>query len=106
VDISILTNNIKDDIKDIDLLNIIVSILTNKKVSINNTIIEEDKGIMAGIPLSAFLANYFIKDIDKYFKEKNVLYLRYSDDIILFTNTKEEVVRYSNKLKDLLQSYN
>ena len=106
VDISILINNLKKDIKDQDLLNIIVSILTNKKVTFGNNIIEEDKGIMAGIPLSAFLANYFIKDIDKYFKEKNVLYLRYSDDIILFANTKEEVVEYSKVLKELLLSYN
>ena len=101
VDISILINNIKKDIKDQDLLNIIVSILTNKKVTIGNNVIEEDKGIMAGIPLSAFLANYFIKDIDKYFKEKKVLYLRYSDDIILFANTKEDVVEYSKVLKEL-----
>jgi retron-type reverse transcriptase len=106
VDISILINNLKKDIKDQDLLNIIVSILTNKKVTIDNNIIEEDKGIMAGIPLSAFLANYFIKDIDKYFKEKKVLYLRYSDDIILFANTKEEVVEYSKVLNELLLSYN
>ena len=106
VDISILINNIKKDIKDQDLLNIIVSILTNKKVTIGNNVIEEDKGIMAGIPLSAFLANYFIKDIDKYFKEKKVLYLRYSDDIILFANTKEDVVEYSKVLKELLLSYN
>lgn len=106
VDISIIINNLKKDIEDKDLLNIIVSILTNKKVLLNNNIIEEDKGIMAGIPLSAFLANYFIKDIDKYFKDQKVLYLRYSDDIILFTNTKEEIIKYSNKLKELLLSYN
>ncbi len=106
VDISIIINNLKQDIKDQDLLNLIVSILTNKKVSINNTIIEEDKGIMAGIPLSAFLANYFIKDIDKYFKDRKIIYSRYSDDIILFANTKEEIIEYSNKLKELLLSYN
>ncbi len=106
VDISILINNLKKDIEDQDLLNIIVSILTNKKVSLNNTIIEEDKGIMAGIPLSAFLANYFIKDIDEYFKKEKILYLRYSDDIIIFTNTKEEQIKYSNKLKELLLSFN
>lgn len=106
VDISIIINNLKEDIKDQDLLSLIVSILINKKVSINNTIIEEDKGIMAGIPLSAFLANYFIKDIDKYFKDKKILYLRYSDDIILFANSKEEIIEYSNKLKELLLSYN
>ena len=106
VDISILINNLKKDIEDQDLLNIIVSILTNKKVSLNNNIIEEDKGIMAGIPLSAFLANYFIKDIDEYFKKEKILYLRYSDDIIIFTNTKEEQIKYSNKLKELLLSFN
>lgn len=106
VDISIIINNLNNDIKDKDLLNVITSILENKKVKINNTIIEEDKGIMAGIPISAFLANYFIKDIDKYFKKQNILYLRYSDDIILFANTKEEIIKYSNKLKELLLSYN
>jgi len=106
VDISILINNLKRDIKDQDLLNLIISILTNKKVSINNTIIEEDKGIMAGIPLSAFLANYFIKDIDKYFNDNKILYFRYSDDIIIFANTKEEREKFSNKLKELLLSYN
>lgn len=106
VDISIIINNLKEDIKDQELLNIIISILTNKKVSIDNTIIEEDKGIMAGIPLSAFLANYFIKDIDEYFKKEKVLYLRYSDDIIIFTNTKEDQIKYSTKLKELLKSYN
>ena len=106
VDISIIINNLNNDIKDKDLLNVITSILENKKVKINNTTIEEDKGIMAGIPISAFLANYFIKDIDKYFKKQNILYLRYSDDIILFANTKEEIIKYSNKLKELLLSYN
>ena len=106
VDISIIINNLKKDIEDKELLNLIIEILTNKKVSFNNTIIEEEKGIMAGIPLSAFLANYFIKDIDEYFKKEKVLYLRYSDDIIIFTNTKENQIKYSTKLKELLKSYN
>ena len=106
VDISILINNLKNDIEDKNLLDLIISILINKKVLFNNTIIEEDKGIMAGIPLSAFLANYFIKDIDEYFKNEKVLYLRYSDDIIIFTDTKEDQLKYSNILKELLLSYN
>ena len=106
VDIQIIINNLKKDIKDKQLLNLILNILENKKVQYNNEIIEEDKGIMAGIPLSAFLANYYIKEIDSYFINKNVIYLRYSDDIILFTNTKEEREKLSTKLKELLKSYN
>lgn len=104
VDISILINNLKNDIKDNNLLDLIISILTNKKVIYNNNIIEEQKGIMAGLPISAFLANYFIKDIDSHFK--NDLYLRYADDIIIFTKTKEERDKKATELKELLKTYN
>lgn len=106
VDISIIINNLKKDIKDEQLLNLLISILENKQVTYNNEIIEEEKGIMAGLPISAFLANYYIKEIDEYFKNEKVLYLRYSDDIILFTNTKEERDKYIKILKELLNKYN
>ena len=36
-------------------------------------------------------------------KKEKVLYLRYSDDIIIFTNTKEDQIKYSTKLKELLR---
>ena len=106
VDISIIINNLKKDIKDEQLLNLLISILENKQVTYNNEIIEEEKGIMAGLPISAFLANYYIKEIDEYFNNEKVLYLRYSDDIILFTNTKEERDKYIKILKELLNKYN
>ena len=106
VDISIIINNLKKDIKDEQLLNLLISILENKQVTYNNEIIEEEKGIMAGLPISAFLANYYIKEIDEYFNHEKVLYLRYSDDIILFTNTKEERDKYIKILKELLNKYN
>ena len=104
VDISIIINNLKKDIKDKQLLELFTTILENKIVLYNDTIIEEEKGIMAGLPISAFLANYFIKDIDEYLK--NDLYFRYSDDIIIFTKSKEEIELKANKLKELLKEYN
>ena len=33
----------------------------------NGEQIEEQKGIMAGVPISSFLANYYLKDMDLYF---------------------------------------
>lgn len=53
-------------------------------------IITEQKGIMAGTPLSAFYANLYLKELDWSFAERGIPYARYSDDIILFARTAEE----------------
>ena len=72
----------------------------------HDEIIHEQKGAMAGIPISAFLANYFIKEIDEYFWNKNVVYSRYADDIILFCNSKEELKKYQEELISMIKKYN
>ena len=51
----------------------------------------EDKGIMAGCPLSTFLANLYLRELDAFFLENRWIYARYSDDIILFAPTREEL---------------
>ena len=80
--------------------NIFKELLTSKKVRYNNEIIEEEKGIMAGVPISSFLANYYLKDLDKYFYDNKIIYSRYADDIIIFTKTKEEIEIYKGKIND------
>ena len=47
------------------------------------------KGIMAGTPISPFLANVCLMDMDARFEAMGVPYARYSDDIILFAPTRE-----------------
>lgn len=102
VDINILLPKLKAFIADdTELYNFIKAILTNKQVNFNNEVIEEDKGIMAGVPISAFLANIFLQDVDEYFKAENVLYARYSDDIIFFAE-KNEVEKYMKKLQEMI----
>lgn len=71
--------------EDIQLYYLFESILSNDKTSFNGGIIFEKKGIMAGTPISAFLANLYLTDLDKFFQERNILYSRYSDDILVFT---------------------
>ena len=46
--------------------------------------VREQKGIMAGTPLSAFYANLYLRELDRHFARRGVPYARYSDDIILF----------------------
>ncbi len=56
----------------------------------NGKPVEEQKGIMAGIPLASFYANLYLSGLDRHFAEAGVPYARYSDDIILFAPSEEE----------------
>ena len=58
--------------------------LTERHVMFHGAIIEEDHGIMAGLPTAPFLANVYLSAVDHHFADAGVLYARYSDDIILF----------------------
>lgn len=58
----------------------------------------EKRGAMAGTPVSPFLANVYLMDVDHYFKAENVLYFRYSDDILLFADSAEELEQYRIQL--------
>jgi len=102
INVKKLLKDLKKDLKDERLYNLIEEILLNKRVEYENKIIIEEKGIMAGVPISAFLANYYLKDLDEYFYKNNILYARYSDDIIVFGNTMEEIEQYQQTIKQFL----
>lgn len=89
---------------DKPLLNFLTKLLQEPKVADRGKIIAEKKGIMAGTPLASFYANLFLKDLDKYFYDRKIPYARYSDDIIVFGETKERVEEYANFIKDFLSS--
>jgi retron-type reverse transcriptase len=101
----ILLSNLKKDIHDIKLFNLFESLLLNKNVEYYGKIIEEKKGVMAGTPISAFLANYYIKEIDEFFWNKKVVYARYADDIILFCSSEEELYSYQKELLNYFKKY-
>ena len=73
------------------LLDLIKSILRDPNIILQNVEVDSPvhKGMMAGSPLSPFLANLYLDDLDKYFEDKCFFYARYSDDIIFFTETDE-----------------
>ena len=74
-------------------------LLLEKKVLYKGKQIEEEKGIMAGTPPSAFYANLYLKDLDARFARESILYARYSDDIIVFGNTPEELAGYAQMIR-------
>ena len=82
--------------------------LTVDKSVLNGEEIFEKRGAMAGTSLSAFIANVYLTELDKYFETKNIIYARYSDDIIVFAENEEELNSFREyilkvlSLKDLV----
>ena len=76
--------------------------ITEPRTPEESRIIIEQKGIMAGTPLSAFYANLYLRDLDRSFADRGIPYARYSDDIILFAKTAEERDAYAEEVGQFL----
>ncbi len=64
--------------------------------------VTEQKGIMAGTPIASFYANLYLKDLDEAFARRGIPYARYSDDIIVFADTREEVLQHAETIRSFL----
>ena len=70
----------------------------------NGEIIEEYKGLVPGCALSSFFANYCLKDLDKHISDElGITYARYSDDIVMFDNSREKLEECLEVIKDKLK---
>ena len=94
-----LDKTVTDDDK---LLTFMKTLLTEEKVISGEEVITEQKGIMAGTPIASFYANLYLKDLDEHFRNKGVLYARYSDDIIVFAKTEDEIAIHKKVILDKL----
>ena len=80
-------------------------LLTDNRVVYNGETILENHGVMAGTPTAPFLADVYLKDVDRHFAEAGVLYARYSDDIIMFAPDLETLEIYKSQMADFLKQY-
>lgn len=89
--------------KDPFLYQLFCRILREDRVLYENRIQTERHGAMAGLPISPFFANIYLSQVDFLFEEKNISYLRYSDDILIFADTLQDLQDYSDLLQENLQ---
>ncbi len=76
---------------DPQLLSFLTELLRQDKCWLNGELIEEKRGAMAGVPLASFFANVYLMSLDKLFADRGIPYFRYSDDIIIFLESEEEL---------------
>ncbi len=87
---------------DKPLKSFIISLLTEPYCLFEGQVVVRSKGIMAGVPISGFLANLYLLKLDQWFKERNITYARYSDDIIVFADSKRAIEDYEREIKQFL----
>ena len=103
-DVDIVISELEKVLKNDDaLFSFFKRLLKDTRVEFDGQIINEKKGILPGVPISNFLANLYLNDLDYYFKENRVIYARYSDDIIIFSKTEEQLNDNISKIKEFLK---
>ncbi len=83
----LILNDILSD--DPDLLHFLTALLKQDRCYENGILIEEQRGAMAGVPLASFFANVYLLSLDELFASEGIPFFRYSDDILVFTETEE-----------------
>ena len=83
---------------DKELYAFLEQLLRNPFSKSGGRIVEERKGVMAGTPIAVFLSNLYLTELDRCFDGwDDVIYCRYSDDIIVFAKD-EEVLKDAKSL--------
>ncbi len=90
---------------DLPLYRFFEKMLTDNRVVSGGETIVESHGVMAGVPTAPFLADVYLKEVDRYFHDAHVIYARYSDDIILFAPDRETLMAYKAQMAEFLTKY-
>ena len=98
-----LMNILASRIEDERVVSLIASFLTNGSFAryryINNT-----EGIHQGDPLSPLLSNIYLNQLDWFLEEQGIEFVRYVDDICIFTHEKKAIEQAKIDLESYLHS--
>ncbi len=71
---------------------------------LDGEIIRPEKGILQGAPLSALLCNIYFDSMDRYLSSKNIPFIRYAEDIVVFGSSLSEINKNADTAKEYLQN--
>jgi hypothetical protein len=94
--------------EDAPLACILLNLLNRPDVYVNGKLVEiMNKGVMAGTPISGYLANLYMNDVDWEMYRKHIYYIRYADDVFILTNNIErDLERFISAIEPLKLNLN
>ena len=89
IDHTILIKKLNKIILDKEIVHLIAYYISQGTLTKNHWV-DKSEGIYQGDVLSPLLSNIYLNDFDFYLENKNIMFVRYSDDMLFFAATKEE----------------
>lgn len=84
-------DDLRAAVDDAPLTGLLERMLSDDRCLLDGEVVTVDKGVMAGLPTSPFMANRYLHPVDESFAGSGVPYLRYADDVLFFADTEEEI---------------
>ena len=101
IDHTILINKLKKIIADKSIIELIAYYISQGAIE-RNRWIDKGEGVYQGDVLSPILSNIYLNDFDYYLEDKGIPFVRYSDDILLFAKSKNEVSLHRKTAREYL----
>ncbi|MCD7883630.1 MAG: CRISPR-associated primase-polymerase type A1 [Lachnospiraceae bacterium] len=98
--ISVLRGRVRED----DVLDLIKGILRAPSLEKDGTLTGKRVGVYQGSSFAPVLSNIYLLSLDQKIQEEVSFYVRYSDDMLLFFETREQAEAYKGRLKRYLEN--
>lgn len=104
IDRELLMTRLRQVIKDEKILQLVDLCLSVGSVEKSLKWIDTEKGIPQGAILSPMLANFYLNSFDQSIDNRGISYLRYSDDIVMWTESREKAETVSAIVSEFLST--
>lgn len=101
----ILRNILHRKVREEDVIQLIRKDVQNVSLEESGELKEKICGIHQGSGISPVLSNIYLMEFDRWLSEKDIFFIRYSDDMLLLGRDKESMLILLKKIKIKLQGY-
>ena len=81
----------------------IIACYHDNRLKVNGEVVEHYQSLKQGNPLGAWLANIILYDIDEAMSNMDIVYFRYSDDVLIVSESKYKLNKAYAKFKSILK---
>lgn len=103
IDLSKMLSLLREHITDKRVISLIESYLYCSVIS-DGEIYLKEKGIIQGCPMSPVLSNVYLQNLDKYMTSEEYCWIRFADNICIYTFSEEEGIDIFNDVKSTLKN--